>query len=330
MKLNVRRQWVPAVTEVARTVGGWAHEVVELEFEGPPSMLPSAERKCWLGHGAGAYPVKGNEFPESASRARTGGSAPDSASSSGSPCLLGAVERGTIQAVSAPSESVVKTLFALSGNVCSYEGCEEKLTDPTWRQVKAEIAHICGEKPGSARYDSDMTEQDRGAFENLILLCPNHHKLIDRLEPEAYPPERLRTMRDRHHRSFEGTEWASDSDLERFAALAVTGEPRARPFLLVEQAGQAVELKNVGDSTAYEIHTETPDQPLDRAWLDLATITPGSLAPGSSWTAGQTVPSNMISDGPFSIAVSWSDESGESYRRIFELSPFADSTTRAR
>src|SRR5258708_4036996 len=93
------------------------------------------------------------------------------------------------------SESVVKTLFAVSRNTCAFRdidtgrGCEEKLTDPTWKRVKGEIAHIHGALPGSTRYDRRYTEVN--GFANLIILCPNHHTQIDSLEPGKYPVDVL-------------------------------------------------------------------------------------------------------------------------------------------
>jgi hypothetical protein len=52
-----------------------------------------------------------------------------------------------------PGLTAVKTLFALSCNRCAHEGCDERLTDPHWQRVNADVAHIRGEKPGAARYD---------------------------------------------------------------------------------------------------------------------------------------------------------------------------------
>jgi hypothetical protein len=90
-----------------------------------------------------------------------------------------------------PKPSVLKKLFALSRNVCAYRGCEERMADPKWPSVQGRVAHIRGDRPGSARYDSSMTDEQRRAFENLILLCPNDHALIDELERDAHPPELL-------------------------------------------------------------------------------------------------------------------------------------------
>lgn len=65
--------------------------------------------------------------------------------------------------VPGPTLSTVKTLFALSSNICAMPGCEERLTDPRWPRVKAQVAHIRGEKAGSARYDETMTDKARAA-----------------------------------------------------------------------------------------------------------------------------------------------------------------------
>jgi hypothetical protein len=51
-------------------------------------------------------------------------------------------------AVDSPGLPIIKTLFALSCNICAFPGCEERLTDPAWRETKADVAHIRGKKPG--------------------------------------------------------------------------------------------------------------------------------------------------------------------------------------
>lgn len=55
-----------------------------------------------------------------------------------------------------PGLTTIKTLFALSCNRCAYPGCDLRLTDPAWGGVKADIAHIRGEKPGAARYAPEI------------------------------------------------------------------------------------------------------------------------------------------------------------------------------
>jgi len=124
--------------------------------------------------------------------------------------------------MSEPSETAVKTLFAESRNTCFFTGCEDKLTDPKWKQVNAEIAHIKGERPGSARYDAEQPDRERQGYENLMLLCPKHHKLVDRLEPDEYDVDRLQEMKARHLLDRQvGEQWCTEDEAERFARLAL-------------------------------------------------------------------------------------------------------------
>ena len=66
--------------------------------------------------------------------------------------------------------------------------------------ILGDVCHIKGEKRGAARYDSAQTAEDRSAFENLILLCKNHHKTVDD-DPARFTVERLREIKDRHERN---------------------------------------------------------------------------------------------------------------------------------
>ena len=115
-----------------------------------------------------------------------------------------------------PTLTVIKTLFALSCKRCDYPGCEEPLTDPSWGQVKADIAHIRGRRPGSARYESAMTDEQRHDYDNLLLLCPTHHRLVDRLDPAGHPVTRLEEIKQRAESSCRDHARATESDLQLF------------------------------------------------------------------------------------------------------------------
>lgn len=126
------------------------------------------------------------------------------------------------------SETVVKTLFGFSNNVCGFididtgEACEEQMTDPTWKRVNGEIAHIRGWAPGSARYEVNMTDEERNAFPNLLLLCPGHHKRVDDLDPDRYSVAKMEEMKERGSgASATGSDWAADAALAMFARDAI-------------------------------------------------------------------------------------------------------------
>src|ERR1039458_8886686 len=91
--------------------------------------------------------------------------------------------------------ATAKILFALSGNRCAFAdpatglGCEKELARPEWRRVRAQICHIRGERPDAARYDVSQTNDERRHFDNLIVMCPNHHYEIDYLRPDDFSVE---------------------------------------------------------------------------------------------------------------------------------------------
>ena len=87
--------------------------------------------------------------------------------------------------------------------------------------VNAEVAHINGENPGSVCYDPDQLDSDRQGFDNLMLLCPKHHKLVDKLRPDDYPVELLQRIKKRHLEHEAEGGWLSEEQAERFAAQLI-------------------------------------------------------------------------------------------------------------
>ena len=77
-----------------------------------------------------------------------------------------------------PSLKTIKRLFAMSGNVCAFPGCQVAIVEDSGT-VTGEICHIKAKNSKGTRYDKKQTEHERNAFENLILLCRNHHKIVD-------------------------------------------------------------------------------------------------------------------------------------------------------
>ena len=74
-----------------------------------------------------------------------------------------------------PTPTVVKRLFALSSNRCAYPNCEETIVDE-YGTVIGEICHIEAAEKGGERYNKFSDDEYRRSFDNLILMCSNHHK----------------------------------------------------------------------------------------------------------------------------------------------------------
>lgn len=100
-----------------------------------------------------------------------------------------------------------KHLCLKSGNRCALPDCRKELVvdakngDPA--SLVTQIAHIKGEKPGknnkraSARYDANMNNKERNSYDNLILLCPSCHKIVDG-QPQTYTVEILQKIKKDH------------------------------------------------------------------------------------------------------------------------------------
>lgn len=90
-----------------------------------------------------------------------------------------------------------KILWGKSGGKCAISKkdiIQEKKEGNKY--IIGEVAHIEGEKPGSARYNPDMTV-DRNSYENLILLSPDFHTIIDN-NPEEYTVDKLKQIKKNH------------------------------------------------------------------------------------------------------------------------------------
>ncbi|OGH00553.1 MAG: hypothetical protein A2426_12690 [Candidatus Lambdaproteobacteria bacterium RIFOXYC1_FULL_56_13] len=124
---------------------------------------------------------------------------------------------------------LVKTLKLLYGNAagrCAFPGCNTRVTlseDVPAPQNIGEMAHICGEKPTASRYDPKQTNKERNGYENLILLCPTHHTLIDKPENESlYTVAALKKFKNDHEQyilsSAGGANFRNRSELANFIA----------------------------------------------------------------------------------------------------------------
>jgi hypothetical protein len=132
----------------------------------------------------------------------------------------------------------MKALIALSGGVCAFPGCNQRLVEPGNTKDDAaflgEMAHIIADSRQGPRGDSPMSDEDRDKHTNLLLLCGDHHKTID-AQPRTYSVSVLRRIKEDHegriHRATSGPAAAPPTILTRevihSSLLAVTHLPAA-------------------------------------------------------------------------------------------------------
>ena len=99
------------------------------------------------------------------------------------------------------SRKTLKILFALSGNQCAFPACSNRLIEPATEQsdvlVTAHICHICAISTKGPRGKPGLTQRELNARDNLILLCRNHHALVDG-QHETYPADMLKEWKKNH------------------------------------------------------------------------------------------------------------------------------------
>lgn len=99
------------------------------------------------------------------------------------------------------SQKNTRLLYQRSGNRCAFPGCTKVLDEPATGQDEAvplsEVAHIVASKPDGPRGRHWLPIEERDEYDNLILLCEEHHHIID-AQPQTYTVERLRQFKADH------------------------------------------------------------------------------------------------------------------------------------
>lgn len=94
-----------------------------------------------------------------------------------------------------------KLLWGRSGNKCAMPDCRNELivdeTETDNESIIGDEAHIIARSNDGPRGESEMSSEDRDKYDNLILLCRIHHKVIDD-QPNFYTAEKLREIKEQH------------------------------------------------------------------------------------------------------------------------------------
>lgn len=111
-----------------------------------------------------------------------------------------------------------KILWGRSGRLCAI--CKHELivsaTAVDDESVVGDECHIISSRPNGPRYDSSFPQEKLDTYENLILLCRIHHKMVDD-QPETYTVNILRQMK---------------ADHEVWVSQKLTNTPESKPLKL--------------------------------------------------------------------------------------------------
>lgn len=116
----------------------------------------------------------------------------------------------------------------LAGARCAFPGCPSPRTLDNGLPL-LEIAFISSYTPGAPRYADSHQSSQNNVIDNIIVLCPTHHVLVDR-NPEAYPTDVLVRMREAHFERVDNGLEDSGQAVNRLAeALAIWESERGNP-----------------------------------------------------------------------------------------------------
>lgn len=102
-----------------------------------------------------------------------------------------------------------ETRFILWGKAagrCQYEGCNKQLYLDSLSKAEfntSYIAHIIADSVDGPRGDSNLSKKLCEDIDNLMLLCDEHHRLVDKKQVKEHPVERLQTMKRSHEERME-------------------------------------------------------------------------------------------------------------------------------
>ena len=146
-----------------------------------------------------------------------------------------------------PSTTTITKLILASGARCAFPNCSQRLVEND--QLIGQICHIEAAAPAGQRYNSEQSDNERRAFDNLILLCANHHKVTDDIN--IYTVEKLKQMKHVHETKMEDEPSMDLSVLNRVVA-SIGGSQDEFRYIFTGNFQPYKDFDYIADSSAAE------------------------------------------------------------------------------
>jgi hypothetical protein len=102
-----------------------------------------------------------------------------------------------------PTPETLRELFLKSGNFCAYPNCTHLMMNVDGVFI-GQICHIEAAVEGGERFNELMTNEERRAFSNLMLMCYAHHQVTNDID--EYDAPKLQKMKAEHEGRFASPE----------------------------------------------------------------------------------------------------------------------------
>jgi hypothetical protein len=144
-----------------------------------------------------------------------------------------------------PNAHTERRLFAASGGYCQNPQCSRELfIDYPEKQIHvAEMAHVFAANDKGPRANAALTKEERGAFENLILLCSLCHTVIDKA-PEVYTDIVVLGWKRKHAEKLQSLFGVTVFEDRRCARAAIEGLLRENRQIFVDYGPHIDDAKN--------------------------------------------------------------------------------------
>ncbi len=166
-----------------------------------------------------------------------------------------------------PNAATKLKLFTDSAGFCQNPKCNEQLFPNGFEGYPhlAEMAHIFAATDGGPRTDEALSQEERGTYDNIILLCANCHTMADKT-PEHHTAELMKAWKAEHN--------AKREKAFGIHSLSTREELRSRLQPLLGE--NAMVHEEIGPDNDYRFNPEAPEA---AAWKQRVktTIIPNSL-----------------------------------------------------
>ena len=118
------------------------------------------------------------------------------------------------------SDQDIKKLWGLAAGRCSKPGCGKECINHSEANsitLIGEMAHVIAKQPSGPR---GIPPGGKDTYDNLILLCPTHHRLIDKY-PDLYPSSTLFEWKTIHEQSVKNLLKSPVFDNKRHMAIEI-------------------------------------------------------------------------------------------------------------
>lgn len=99
----------------------------------------------------------------------------------------------------APTSDTVRQLYLKSGNLCAFPSCSSLMMNAEGAFI-GQLCHIEAAEDGGERFNAAMTNDERRAPENLMLMCYPHHVITN--DVAKYDVTKLRQYKAEHEARF--------------------------------------------------------------------------------------------------------------------------------